>query len=312
MIIPFGELFFEYLVVERNASPLTCQAYGTDLELFFQCRTLDDLTLQGIQAYMQSRACTSLKASTLGRRLSSLRVYSRFLLKEGHIRENPMKYLDAPRKTRSLPSLLSPQETQNLIQAAQALPEMDCVRLEAMTELIYGSGMRVTELVSLKLAQIRSALQEGAPACLYIQGKRGKERMVPLTPWAVERLKKYLKVRPVFLKGAKESPWLFPSTSAQGHLTRQRLGQLMKQLALEAGLDPCRVSPHVLRHAFATHLLQGGADLRSVQMLLGHEDISTTQIYTHVAINHLQELVADKHPLSKKGKHPNHTIDPKP
>jgi integrase/recombinase XerD len=232
-------------------------------------------------------------------------MYCRFLLKEGHISFDPTKGLERPKPKKNLPKILSPEEVQRLLEATHALSLQDRLRLQAMTELMYASGMRVTELVSLKVQQVLPALKEDGPSCLFIQGKRKKERMVPLTTPAIESLRKYMTIRKTYIAGKSDSPWLFPSISRQGHLTRQRLGQLIKHLALEACLDPQRVSPHVLRHAFATHLLQGGADLRAVQMLLGHEDISTTQIYTHVVVDHLQEMVAQKHPLSKKQKTPN-------
>lgn len=308
MTFPYRELFLEYLSIERNASRLTLQAYNKDMAVFFQNFTLEDLNPHALQSYLGSPLCQSLRATTLSRRLSSLRIYCRFLLKEGYLTTDPTKNLERPKKEHILPKILSSTEIQHILMAASALPLADRLRLETMTEMMYASGMRVTELVSLKLQHIVPVLRPGAPLCLFIHGKRQKERMVPLTSAALESLKKYLTIRKVYLQGSNESPWLFPSLSCQGHLTRQRLGQLLKQLALDAGIDPARVSPHVLRHAFATHLLQGGADLRSVQMLLGHEDISTTQIYTHVVMDHLQDMVIQKHPLSKKRKPHNDTV----
>ncbi len=186
---------------------------------------------------------------------------------------------------------------ERLIAAASAVDGAQGLRLACMLELIYASGLRVSELVGLTM----SALARD-PAYLMVKGKGGKERLAPLNGAARTAVKAYLERRAELLpRGVKESPWLFPSRGADGRLTARRFAQLLDEAALAAGLDPARVSPHVLRHAFATHLLEGGADLRVVQTLLGHADISTTQIYTHVAEDRLRDVVQSKHPLSRKG-----------
>lgn len=309
MNIPYGELFTEFLQAERNASPLTVAAYERDLEIFFEKRTFQDLEVASLLTFMEEQQAANLKPTTLARRASSLRTYCRFLIQEGYLSHDPTHILERPRIGQRLPKILEEKEIQAVIQATTHLPFAERCRLEAMVELMYASGMRVSELVSLRLDQIRPLLQKQTSDRLIIKGKRGKERMVPLTEPAVQALHSYLTVRGYFLKGQKESVWLFPSTSAAGHLTRQRFGQLLKQLALMAGLEADQISPHVLRHAFATHLINGGADLRTVQMLLGHQDISTTQIYTHVMIDRLYATMAMNHPLSNTKKAFNHTGD---
>jgi integrase/recombinase XerD len=195
-----------------------------------------------------------------------------------------------------LPKILSREEVDALIAAAGAKDGAAGLRLGAMVEVLYASGLRISELVGLPLASVARD-----PAFLMVKGKGGKERLAPLNGAARTAVKAYLPVRARFLpRGAKQSPWLFPSRGASGRLTPRRFSQLLGQAALAAGLDPAKVSPHVLRHAFATHLLEGGADLRVVQTLLGHADISTTQIYTHLAQDRLREVVETKHPLARR------------
>ncbi|MDB5445802.1 MAG: putative integrase/recombinase recombination protein, partial [Phenylobacterium sp.] len=202
----------------------------------------------------------------------------------------------APKKGRSLPKVLSREEMDRLIVAAGARYGGQGLRLACMVELAYASGLRISELTGLTLAALARD-----PAYLIVKGKGGKERLAPLNAAARAAVKVYLQVRPQFLvKGDKANPWLFPSRGAGGRLTPRRFAQLLDEAAAGAGIDPARVSPHVLRHAFATHLLEGGADLRVVQTLLGHADIATTQIYTHVASERLREVVETKHPLAKK------------
>ncbi len=225
-----------------------------------------------------------------------MRQFYRFALGEGWRKDDPSRRVDAPKKGRPLPKVLSREEVERLIAAAGARDGAQGVRLGCMLELIYASGLRVSELVALSLAALARD-----PAYLMVKGKGGKERLAPLNAAARTTVKAYLEIRAGFLpKGVKESPWLFPSRGAGGRLTARRVAQLLDEAALAAGIDPARVSPHVLRHAFATHLLEGGADLRVVQTLLGHADISTTQIYTHVAEDRLREVVQTKHPLGRK------------
>jgi integrase/recombinase XerD len=209
--------------------------------------------------------------------------------------DDPSSGLDAPRLGRPLPKLLSEAEVGRLIEAAARWPGEEGVRLRAILELLYATGLRISELTALPLA---AAQRE--PRFMLVRGKGGKERMVPLGPPSRQALAAYLACRPHFLPEGGASRFLFPSRGRDGYLTRQRCGQLLKELALAADLDPARLSPHVLRHAFATHLLDHGADLRSVQQMLGHADIATTQIYTHVQGDRLRRLVETAHPLARR------------
>lgn len=234
-------------------------------------------------------------ARTQARRLSALRQFFGFLVSEGLRADDPTTGLDAPCLDRSLPKVLSEAEVNALIAAAEQWDGLAAARLLALVEVLYAAGLRVSELVALPLTALDRELRH-----LIVRGKGGRERLVPLTEPAQRALATWLLLRgPV---PGKPGRFLFPSTAAAaGHLTRQRFGQMLKDLALEAGLDPARVSPHVVRHAFATHLLNHGADLRSVQTLLGHADISTTQIYTHVAEERLRQVLARHHPLGRGG-----------
>jgi integrase/recombinase XerD len=224
-----------------------------------------------------------------------MRQLFKFLLLEGDRPDDPTAGLDSPRLGRPLPKILSEAEIAGLFAAAAAWPGEEGMRLRCLLELLYATGLRVSELVTLPLA---AAQRE--PRFLLVRGKGGKERVVPLSEPACQALAAYLPSRAHFLADGRGGRWLFPSPSREGHLTRQRCGQLLKELALAAGLDPARLSPHVLRHAFASHLLDHGADLRSVQQMLGHADVATTQIYTHVLTERLSRLVASAHPLARR------------
>jgi integrase/recombinase XerD len=225
-----------------------------------------------------------------------VRQFYRFVLGEGWRKDDPSRRVDAPKKGRPLPKVLSRAEVEALIAAASEKDGGAGLRLACMIELLYASGLRISELLALPLGAL---LRD--PAYLIVKGKGGKERLAPLNTAARTAVKAYLPARPAFLpKGVKDSPWLFPSRGAGGRLTARRMAQLLDEAAMAAGIDPERVSPHVLRHAFATHLLEGGADLRAVQTLLGHADIATTQIYTHVTEDRLREVVQTKHPLGRR------------
>ncbi len=215
--------------------------------------------------------------------------------------DDPSRRVDAPKKGRPLPKVLTRAEVDALIAAAAAKDGAAGLRLAALIETIYASGLLVSEAVSLTLAMVSRD-----PAYLMVRGKGGKERLAPLNGAARTAIKAYLEVRKSFLPkptaGAKENPWLFPSRGQAGRLTERRFAQLLDEAARDARVDPAKVSPHVLRHAFSTHLLEGGADLRVVQTLLGHADIATTQIYTHVAEDRLREVVETKHPMARRGR----------
>jgi integrase/recombinase XerD len=299
------EAFLEMLAAERGAARLTLEAYRNDLtELAgFLARSgtvLDKADASALHAYLASLGTRRLAPRTLARRLSAMRQFYRFLVGDGSRPDDPTAGLDAPRLGRPLPKILSEDEVERLIATAAQWPDDEGVRLRAILELLYATGLRVSELVTLPLA----AAQRD-PRCVLVRGKGGRERVVPLSGPAREALAAWLDCRAQSLgSGAAASPrgarFLFPSRGAEGHLTRQRCGQMLKELALAAGLDPARLSPHVLRHAFASHLVDHGADLRSVQLLLGHADIATTQIYTHVQSERLRRLVEEAHPLARR------------
>ncbi len=295
------EAFLEMMAVERAAARNTLTAYGKDLadaQAFLAGRgvSLADAAAEDVEAYFAALADRGLAASTAARRRASVRQFYRFVLGEGWRRDDPSRRVDAPKKGRPLPKVLTRDEVDRLIAAAGARDGAQGLRLACMVELIYASGLRVSELTALPLAALARD-----PAYLIVTGKGGKDRLVPLNAPARTAVKAYLEVRKAFLpKGDAANPWLFPSRGKGGRLTPRRFAQLLDEAAADAGIDPARVSPHVLRHAFATHLLEGGADLRVVQTLLGHADIATTQVYTHLAGDRLREVVATKHPLGRK------------
>ena len=298
--------FLEMMAVERSAARNTLTAYAKDLEdasgfLAGKGRGLDDASAEEIEAYFQALGARGLAPATAARRRASVRQFYRFVLGEGWRKDDPSRRVDAPKKGRPLPKVLSRSEVEALIAAASERDGAGGLRLACMIEILYASGLRISELLALPLQALARD-----PAYLIVRGKGGKERLAPLNDAARTAVKAYLPVRPSFFPknvkngGLKDSPWLFPSRGAGGRLTARRMAQLLDEAAAAAGIDPERVSPHVLRHAFATHLLEGGADLRAVQTLLGHADIATTQIYTHVAEDRLREVVQTKHPLGRR------------
>ncbi|MGD9649539.1 MAG: site-specific tyrosine recombinase XerD [Dongiaceae bacterium] len=296
------ELFFDMLTAERGLSRNSLISYRADLQdaaefLIKRKNNLADADEKILGEYLQNLAKRGMTERTSARRLSALRQYYQFLVREKLRQDDPTALLEGPKLPKSLPKILSEKEVIALLDAAAADTSPEGARLYAMLELLYATGLRVSELVSLKLSQIpRDDL------ALRVRGKGNKERLTPLTEAAHQALENYLIVRPYFLGGKKESPYLFPAPAKQGHLTRQRFGQILKILAHKINLDPAKLSPHVIRHAFATHLLNRGADLRSLQQMLGHADIATTQIYTHMVEGHLQQTIAKFHPLSTKAR----------
>ncbi len=288
------------LAAERGAALLTLAAYNNDLSnlAVFLAASGVELAVadrEKLHAYLASPVTAALTPRTLARRISAMRQFYKFLLLEGVRQDDPTAEIETPRLGRPLPKMLSETEVKTLLDAAQSWPGNEGVRLGCILELLYATGLRVSELVTLPFA---AALR--GPQFLVISGKGGKERVVPLSEPGRVALRRYLECREDFLPDARPSRWLFPSRGRAGHLTRQRTGQLLKELAVKAGLDPERLSPHVLRHAFASHLLDHGADLRSVQQMLGHADIATTQIYTHVETGRLRKLVENAHPLARR------------
>ncbi|OYW79094.1 MAG: recombinase XerD, partial [Asticcacaulis sp. 32-58-5] len=275
------KLFLQMMSVERNASKRTLEAYGQDLSDLeaFAANDLLALGEANLARFFEHLDALGLTGATLQRKRSAIRQFYRFCVGESFIEIDPSRKIPAAKKAQTLPKIISREEVEALISAAELKGPHHAIRLKCLIEIAYASGMRVSEIVSLPLDAVMKD-----PAYLIIKGKGGVERLVPLNPSARGAIKDYLDVRELFVaKGDKGNGYLFASRGGDGYLTRRRVGQLLDEAAVGAGIDPARVSPHVLRHAFATHLLEGGADLRVVQTLLGHSDISTTQIYTHVA-----------------------------
>jgi integrase/recombinase XerD len=299
------ETFLDMVSAERGGAENTLSAYRRDLSdyrdfLAARGRSILGATAEDARAHLAALAALGFKETTTARHLSALRQLHKFLYAEGLRSDDPTGVIDAPKRGRPLPKILSVDEVDRLLAAAREgvddpdrpiLDRLRAARMTALLETLYASGLRVSELVSLK----RSAARPGLDV-LSIVGKGSKERIVPLTDAAKGAMSSYLEV----LRAARRdhaSPWLFPSSGESGHLTRQHFARDLKAVATAAGIRPDRVSPHVLRHAFASHLLQNGADLRSVQMMLGHADIATTQIYTHVLDERMKAMVRDLHPL---------------
>ncbi len=300
------EAFLDMMSAERGASANTLAAYRRDLldfHGFLAGRGIDAkrAARDDIKRYLARLSASGIAGSSQARRLSALRQFFGFLYTEGIRPDDPTNAVDSPKRGRTLPKILSREDMELLIEAAtkRAAESEEGARLLCIVEMLYASGLRVSELATLPLAAVRR--RDGV---LLVKGKGGKERLAPLHPRALQAIADYLVVRDVFLpRGERRrlaERFLFPSRSAECHLTRRRLHQMLKALALDAGLDPDKLSPHVLRHAFATHLVEGGADLRSVQTMLGHADIATTQIYTHVARDRLAATVASAHPLARR------------
>ncbi|MFT4013594.1 MAG: tyrosine recombinase [Paracoccus sp. (in: a-proteobacteria)] len=302
--------FLDAQAAEAGAARNTLLAYGRDLRDLLDWLSGRDLgllsmTREAIEDYLSHCDALGLSRATRARRLSAIRQLTRFALDEGWRDDDPAGRIAGPGRAMRLPKVLGRDEVQAMLDALPALGRNPAERSRnlALFELIYATGMRVSELVSLPVGACR-----GNPALLLIKGKGGKERMVPLNPPAQRALADWLRLRDQAapdtplgrLVAGKGGRWLFPAPSHEGHMTRQAMNGLLNQLALAAGIDPARVSPHVLRHAFATHLLEGGADLRAIQSLLGHADLGTTEIYTHVLDARMRDLVLNHHPLAQQ------------
>ncbi|MCB9988925.1 MAG: site-specific tyrosine recombinase XerD [Rhodospirillales bacterium] len=312
---PLVDSFLDMLTTERGAAMNTRQAYWRDLADFSlwlrdkkKIEVVDASTDEiksylkelGNKIHVKGQNKAQIASRTVARRLSALRQFYRYLISENARKDDPTSTVESPKQTRTLPKTLSEAEVTNLIETAAQGGGGDSVRLVCLLEMLYATGLRVSELVGLPMSAIGEDVQ-----FLMVEGKGGRERMVPLSEPAQKALKNYIEIRSQFIGGENQgvqAQWLFPSrTSESGHLTRQRFAQLLKDLADRAGIEAGCVSPHILRHAFATHLLSRGADLRSVQKMLGHADIATTQIYTHIIGEKAKKTVEDKHPLSKSG-----------
>ncbi|ABI76231.1 tyrosine recombinase XerD [Hyphomonas neptunium ATCC 15444] len=297
--------FLEMMSAERGASPNTLDAYGRDLldaSEFCHLR-LVTASSSDLSAWLADLAARGMAPSTQARKLSAVRRFFRFLFQEGDRKDDPTARLDGPSPEREVPDVLSREEVGRLIEACG-----NDKRLKCLVELLYGAGLRATELVTLRVGNLpRRKAGQWMSADIIIRGKGGKDRLCPLGRAALIALSEWLEVREASLPDnplmrSKQEGFVFPSRGKEGHLTRRRLGQMLEDLAGEAGLRSERVYPHALRHAYATHLLQGGADLRVVQTLLGHADIATTQIYTHVLTDELAELLETAHPMATASK----------
>jgi integrase/recombinase XerD len=299
------ELFLEMLLSERGASAHTVDAYRRDIQQFGASQNsrganLAEADADAVRAFLTELSKIGLAPRTAARRLSALRQFFRFLQAEDLRADDPCATIEGPRLGRPLPKILSEEQVAQLLAAARirlsentgsARTHADAARLLALVELLYATGLRVSELVELPFENVIEGRK-----CLLVCGKGGKERIVPVGQPAEAALAEYVPLRELHIGKAGRSKWLFPSRG--GHLTRHRFAQILKQLSIEAGLPPEKVSPHVLRHAFASHLLANGADLRAVQKMLGHADISTTQIYTHILDDRLKAVVRNHHPLA--------------
>ncbi len=295
------DAFLDALTADRDAARNTRLAYERDLRHFCQWLALQgtepgQAAADDIDRYLQSCEAEGLAKPTRARRLSAIRQFYRFVHEEGWRDDNPALRLSGPGREGRLPGTLELAEIEALLAAARSAPR-DRVRATCLLELLYATGLRVTELVGLPVSAVR-----GDPRMILVRGKGGRERLVPLSPPARVALQHWLAERDAAEAakpaGRRPSPFLFPSRAVGGHLTRQGFFNLLKELAAAAGLPADRVAPHRVRHAFATHLLAGGADLRAIQSLLGHADVATTEIYTHVLADRLKELVMVKHPLA--------------
>ncbi|WP_106407679.1 site-specific tyrosine recombinase XerD [Aquidulcibacter paucihalophilus] len=301
------DAFLEMIGVERGAARNTLDAYRRDLadfSDFLNERQVDAMsaTYEDIEAFAQDLSVRGLSSTTIARRRAALRQFFQFAVSEGWRADDPTRRWDGPKRGRSLPKTAEAADIDALLAAATTLKGWKAARASCLIELVYGCGLRVSELVGLPLR----AVPKPDIAAMRVKGKGGKERLVPLGSYARRALDTWLAVRAQSLPEgnlrAEAEKFVFPAKGKAGHFGRREFARLLDELAIKAGLDPKKMSPHVLRHAFATHLVEGGADLRSVQVMLGHADISTTQIYTHVADARLTELVTRNHPLAKRTK----------
>ena len=303
------EQFLEMMSSERASSADTIVAYKRDLRDFLgYCLAghirVSRVSRDNIEAFFAYLSKSGISAQSVARKFSVLRQFFAFLYSEKYRADDPTTTIDSPKIPKRLPAILSQDDVLILLEAARSDDSSKGIRLQAMLELMYGAGLRVSELVSLKLSALQ--LREGGKHIdvdfMIVRGKGNKERLVPLNDKVRLALMSYLEIRSQFFGTQKTSLWLFPYHRAVGYITRQQFGIMLKELAVKANIDPQKFSPHTLRHSFATHLLEGGADLRVIQELLGHSDISTTQIYTHVAGSRLNKLVQEHHPLGKNKK----------
>ena len=292
------EKFIEYLVSKKNLSKNTCESYVNDINGFFSYQNdcnIDEISEKKIKYYIKNLS-KNFSPNSHSRKLSSLKIFFDYLSQKEIIKTNPIDNFDFPKLKRNIPKILTEDSIIKLIEITYEDKSPIGLRSSLFLEILYSSGIRVSELVSLKLSSLDDGFKN-----LIIKGKGNKERILPLLNQTKKILKEYLKVRNFFFKGKiKENGFLFPSNSKLGHVTRHRFFQILKKLANTAGIDSSQISPHTIRHSFATHLLNRGVDLRTIQESLGHSDISTTQIYTHVQISKLRKVLEEKSPINNK------------
>ena len=294
------ENFIEVLASEKGLATNTRVSYKNDILQFLKYiekkrKNLSEVISKDVEQYISKFTNQGFEKSTISRKLSALSHFFIFLLEEKIIKKNPIQEIELPKQLKKLPKILSVTQVDKLIHKSREDKTINGIRLNTMIEILYATGIRISELVEMKLSSIYAEKN-----FLLIQGKGNKERLVPISESTEDKIRKFLEVRSEFLMNDSESRWLFPSKkSSSGHITRQRFNQLLNNLCERISLNNFNVSPHKLRHAFATHLLANGVDLRALQQMLGHADISTTQIYTHVLKDRLKKIVSDNHPLSK-------------
>lgn len=300
MIGRYLNQFLEAKSAESGSALLTISAYETDIVQFLNfsgISSFSELTEERIEKFIQNLQTQQYSPKSIARKLSAIKEFCKFLYSEKIITDNPSSNILTPKQQKSLPKFLSAEEILKIIQTAFSKKDYRYWRIGVMIELMYATGLRVSELVGLPETSIN--YNKGL---ITILGKGSKERIVPIAARALSALQDYGDLRKEFIKNKKTSPWLFPSLiSTSGHLTRDAFYKDLKKLAIDCGIYPSRVSPHVLRHSFATHLLNNDADLRSVQKMLGHENITTTEIYTHITSQKLGDIIRKKHPLAQFG-----------
>lgn len=302
----FLEQFLEMMLAERGIAHNSFIAYQKDMldfDLYLKNQKITDplsVTSDDIRSFIRYLSEHKIAPRSIARKISAIRSYYHFLISENLTTNNPAHLIDMPKYHNALPNILSVDDIRRLLEYGRADKSPENLRLLAMMHLLYASGLRVSELVSLKLANLSIDVLSGRiNNYINIIGKGNKERIVIINEKALAAIASYLPFRTMFLTNKQGGPYLFPSKSASGYMTRQNFALLLKQAALKCGLDSENISPHVLRHSFASHLLAGGADLRVIQELLGHADISTTQIYTHLEVEHLKKTIEQFHPASK-------------
>ncbi len=296
--------FINALYAERNISSHTAAAYRRDVSAFLNelARNhvaVSDYSAQQVEDWIAHKTNEGYAPASISRALSSIKQFSLFLLEEGLREDSPTEPIKLRHRHQSLPHTISKETIHQLIDHILHNDAPHAVRLYTILYVLYTTGLRISELLQLRYDDISiTSHEENRIMCLRVKGKGSKERLVPLHTLTQGVLSRYLKLRDSFIIGSKMSPWLFPSYAKQGHITRQAVSKALKQQAIEAGLDPVGIHAHALRHSFASHMLAQGIDLRTIQTLLGHASITSTEIYTHVTSGHLQELVASKHPLA--------------